>query len=502
MSIKKLSIYALAIFIIAEIILRATLYRLPDNIEEVPAVFRRAKSPPWTYSRDVALIGDANFGWFHRLGYKRKSIIPSGMEFWGENGELELSTVVINSKGFRGNEFFEKKTKGTYRIIALGDSWTFGMTVDEQYVYPQKLESLLNADFPDKKTEVLNFGVMAFTSLQGLNLVKEKLVKFEPDLIIIAYNTNDQRGPVAGFKNDTHLLKSGKRLKMAENLVYYSKVYELAIYYTNKYLKFKKPPKNKFEGDKPWWDFPTRNTPDEFRNNIKEIISTARKNNIDTLLLHHGGYLPYNFTSAEIFRISREEKVPLVNTQPQFHKRLQEIQKENERKFGLEPKINEDFFNITRNKEEIVFRVFLPKEKLSTEIKTGGRLSVGVIVRTNKGDFDLPLYDDGTHSDQVAGDQVWSATHKFTPLEQHRRVKFENEDGSSFNASLLYYLFTFRIGDSKRYYELLDEAYIYDPLKTHRWRTILIDPINSSQFIPFELVITSAPIIVSLAFGL
>ncbi|MBL7197998.1 MAG: hypothetical protein ISS47_07850, partial [Candidatus Omnitrophica bacterium] len=56
--------------------------------------------------------------------------------------------IYINSLGFRGKEFKKEKGNGVFRIIALGDSCTFGVGV-KGTTYPEILEEQLNT--PDIK---------------------------------------------------------------------------------------------------------------------------------------------------------------------------------------------------------------------------------------------------------------------------------------------------------------------------------------------------------------
>ena len=57
-------------------------------------------------------------------------------------------TVQINNEGFRGSEFSTEKSSGTYRIIAVGGSTTFGVGVFDYQTFPYFLQEKFNdADF-------------------------------------------------------------------------------------------------------------------------------------------------------------------------------------------------------------------------------------------------------------------------------------------------------------------------------------------------------------------
>ena len=79
--------------------------------------------------------------------------IPTSLR---RNSVWEIS---LNSGGFRDVEFSEGKASSTFRIICLGDSWTFGTNVGQRESYPQQLQALLRREFPETNVEVLNLGV-------------------------------------------------------------------------------------------------------------------------------------------------------------------------------------------------------------------------------------------------------------------------------------------------------------------------------------------------------
>jgi len=80
------------------------------------------------------------------------------------------------------------KPAGLYRIAALGDSFTFGMAVDEEDTWPK----LLEADLAGRRAvQVINFGVMGYDTTQESRLLETKVPPFQPDLIVIGYCLND-----------------------------------------------------------------------------------------------------------------------------------------------------------------------------------------------------------------------------------------------------------------------------------------------------------------------
>ena len=97
-----------------------------------------------------------------------------------------VERVTTNSLGFRDGEI-NKKASQTYRVLVVGDSFTFGHGISSnENTYPQKLEDYLKNALGKSKTkiEVFNLGVKGYSPDQEYRLITTKLVSYEPDLII------------------------------------------------------------------------------------------------------------------------------------------------------------------------------------------------------------------------------------------------------------------------------------------------------------------------------
>ncbi len=123
------------------------------------------------------------------------------LEFYGIKtlgGELipnqKTESITINNLGFRGDEFSNVKPPNTYRIFMVGGSTMFGAgsTSDETTIPGFMQKFLAEKDF-DFDIEVINSGIQGADSNTELKLVKQKLVTFSPDLIIMYDGWNDLR---------------------------------------------------------------------------------------------------------------------------------------------------------------------------------------------------------------------------------------------------------------------------------------------------------------------
>ena len=97
-----------------------------------------------------------------------------------------------NSDGFRDRDFNVNKNTNVFRIINLGDSVTFGLGVELEYVYNKILENMLNNELgPKINYEVLNMGISGYNSYQEYVLFKSKGLTFNPNLLLLQFFYND-----------------------------------------------------------------------------------------------------------------------------------------------------------------------------------------------------------------------------------------------------------------------------------------------------------------------
>ena len=107
--------------------------------------------------------------------------------------------IALNAEGFRSPPITKEKRPGALRIACIGDSWTFGMNVNQDATYPGRLEALLKQQRPGVDLEVMNFGVLGYSSFQGLQLLKSRVLDLHPDVLVIGFGMNDSS--VVGYRD-------------------------------------------------------------------------------------------------------------------------------------------------------------------------------------------------------------------------------------------------------------------------------------------------------------
>lgn len=354
-------------------------------------------------------------------------VIPASLK---GNPVWEIS---LNSHGFRDTDFPDQKASSTFRIICLGDSWTFGANVGQEEAYPQRLRALLGQEFPAAHFQVFNLGVLGYSSYQGLELLRRKIIDLAPDLVVIAFVMNDSS--LAGYRDKDMPLEKGPATLARRIGRFFEKLefYKLPRYWAQ-LIKYK--PKSitdhlvervdsagkaeeavDYEKLEPW----VRVSPKDYEKNVLEMIDLARGQGAGVILLYNqlsgdagevagigrlGRVSPYRVVLEEI---SNAEGVPLVDASAVVARARRRIERNLEEMLDLRPtKANP---TSGRQEVEIIFRVYLGKHAVAKTIYIAGahpKLGEGVPNR-------VAMYDDGTHGDQRAGDNVWSYVATFKP---------------------------------------------------------------------------------------
>lgn len=115
----------------------------------------------------------------------------------------DYTVVSTNGERLREPRPVGRKSRGTFRVVCVGDSVTFGYRIPlvfpdapdvydhDEVPYPGKIEKALRTRFPDHEIEVINLSVPGYTTHQGLLFLKGTIGWLEPDVVVICFGFND-----------------------------------------------------------------------------------------------------------------------------------------------------------------------------------------------------------------------------------------------------------------------------------------------------------------------
>ena len=97
-----------------------------------------------------------------------------------------------NIFGFRTAYESLEKPPNTFRIVALGDSFTWGDKIpDTEDTWPAQLENELRQSAEPLSLEVVNLGHRGYTTANEAELLQRLGWSYQPDMVIVGYVLND-----------------------------------------------------------------------------------------------------------------------------------------------------------------------------------------------------------------------------------------------------------------------------------------------------------------------
>jgi len=144
----------------------------------------------WKYARDVKGVSpDSLIGYQHR---PNRSAHLMGVD------------IATSSQGLRDREFSFNRRPGVLRIVMLGDSFTMGWGVPEEFTFSKRLERL----FGDEgiQAEVINTGVGNWNTTQEVQYFLTSAYIYHPDIVVLNYFVNDAE-PVPRSQSPSLLMR-------------------------------------------------------------------------------------------------------------------------------------------------------------------------------------------------------------------------------------------------------------------------------------------------------
>jgi lysophospholipase L1-like esterase len=107
-------------------------------------------------------------------------------------------SVRLNAMGLRENHEIEgPPPPGTRRVLALGDSWMFGFSVDQGHTLPDELERRLSGKWGTGAVEVVNAGVFGASAFDMLRRYRQLVELAATDGVLLAQPHNS--APLSTF---------------------------------------------------------------------------------------------------------------------------------------------------------------------------------------------------------------------------------------------------------------------------------------------------------------
>lgn len=193
--IKTLAVLAISLLVglaLAEGLVRLTdgmgLIDLRPSLAELPAAGQAEEGVQLAAGSGEQPLYIADQRLHHRMAANWTGFFPEEIVSSVERTQVPIRT---NSLGLRGAEIAQPKPDGQVRILALGDSVTFGWGLRGEDAYPSQLASLLATLRPNQRFEVINAGVSGYGTWQEVLWLKDTGLDLQPDIVVVQAHLND-----------------------------------------------------------------------------------------------------------------------------------------------------------------------------------------------------------------------------------------------------------------------------------------------------------------------
>ncbi|MCE1245891.1 MAG: hypothetical protein LWY06_04540 [Firmicutes bacterium] len=184
--------------------------------------------------------------------------------------------IDTNSEGLRNEKVDSARNERSFRILCVGDETTLGAGVKQSDTWAKLLQNLIRTRFHFFITEVINAGGIGYSSLQGVELVKEYCARYKPEIIVVAFLHNDY---ALELKPDSGRIPETPSARRIAGILYNSRIY---LYLRNLFYGSIGSPGNLSDE----YRVNARVSPGQFRENLEKIASIARSNGAAVIYLN------------------------------------------------------------------------------------------------------------------------------------------------------------------------------------------------------------------------
>jgi hypothetical protein len=212
------------------------------------------------------------------------------------------------------------KPQGTFRIAAIGDSFTFAPYMQFTDTYVKKLESMLNLKDDARINQVINYGVPAYSTSHEVAVTK-KAIDEGADLVLLQITLNDpeiKRHTPQGIRENMDdrfgpLVLSG----LSKSLASYWKTYHFVMtrfHNTQTHQAYIKYFTDLFENPRTW---------NPFVESMRSLVKTAKESQRPILAvvfplfgLPMDQNYPFNSLHEKVLKLMGDLDVPAVDLSP------------------------------------------------------------------------------------------------------------------------------------------------------------------------------------------
>jgi hypothetical protein len=286
---------------------------------------------------------DSLLGWVLQPNCQRYAFDPKGNKF----------LIKTNSEGLKTGEFPAIKPKNTIRIFCMGDSIVEGSTcASNEDSYPNLLEDMLNKYSYNVRYEVFNCGISDYGIRQEYLLLRHRLLKYRPDIVILGYYLNDgktflrQKNTFLAFSSNKTLKNSALYYGLEKLVMKYMIKIQYKFWEKNRFmwkdLYFKKSWRTNKKhvdtligmADRDWGIAWTQNGKKEVFDYLRKFLDLSKKNNFQFVILCLPVEMQVYAAGAEKLDLFKPQKdiqlfcdenaIPFINPLPHLTKRKDE----------------------------------------------------------------------------------------------------------------------------------------------------------------------------------
>jgi lysophospholipase L1-like esterase len=219
------------------------------------------------------------------------------------------------SSSLRGNTSEIEKSKDTFRISVVGDSFTFAPKMQFFDSFPFRLETLLKTNPNAKKIEVRSYGTPGASTKDEVSLV-ENAIKAKSDLIILEITLNDpQLEPFRKTPPDFDPSKTDSRIR---KVLFYSALFRFVskrVYNYQSYQRYIDYHNELFQQPE---------TKQNFEKSIQRINTLAKESGIPLVAVvlplfdfEFNNY-PFEAIHKQIAELLKSENIMMLDLLPRF----------------------------------------------------------------------------------------------------------------------------------------------------------------------------------------